>query len=349
MRTKRELRPLTDCRNCRKSFHPTFGSNGIFCSIDCSNIGRRKPRQIATCGNCGVEFEVKLGSKGEFCSQGCVSRGRSQLDEARIIELYAKGLGLKAIAKEVIGRDSAKNTARDALRRNGVTLRTSKEMANDPASKLRRLKARGVDLSVDAICGRKNKAPKQKRCMKGSGLELFEYVAQQRAIKHYDPLKSREQYERSNDLARGKGFKSNFHMRYETERPFRIKEVVRRRLNKFVSTGSGARIGKLIGCSWEEFRTHIEKQWEEWMTWENLGGATQGCWQIDHIVPCSWFDHEDADHLAMCWHHMNLRPLCAVKNNARRNNPNDLIETLSKLPDSDIKCKLLAFAQLPHL
>lgn len=338
MRTKRDPRPLTDCRNCRKSFHPTFGSNGIFCSIDCSNIGRRKPRQIATCGNCGVEFDVKPGSKGEFCSQGCVSRGRSQLDEARIIELYAKGLGLKAIAKEVIGRDSAKNTVRDALRRNGVTLRTSKEMANDPASKLRRLKARGVELSVDAICGRKNKAPKQKRCMKGSGLELFEYSA---AKNHKE---RRFVYtERQEQKSKDNGFLSRYHERYQTNNEFRIKEVMKRRISKFVMTGSGARAGDLIGCSWQDFRAHIESQWQEWMTWDNLGGPTIGHWQIDHIVPCSWFDHEDDSQLKMCWHYINLRPLCAVENLNRSNRPTDLIETVSGLPEHEMKHRLISF------
>ena len=39
---------------------------------------------------------------------------------------------------------------------------------------------------------------------------------------------------------------------------------------------------KLIGCTPDELRRHMESLFEPWMTWENHG---VGGWDIDHIKP----------------------------------------------------------------
>lgn len=49
------------------------------------------------------------------------------------------------------------------------------------------------------------------------------------------------------------------------------------------------RILSLLGCSIEEFRKHIESQFQEGMTWENRGRYIEN-WSIDHIIPFSYFD-----------------------------------------------------------
>jgi hypothetical protein len=46
---------------------------------------------------------------------------------AEMIDLYAQGIGMKTIAKKLIGSETAKNTVRGILLRNGVALRTVKE------------------------------------------------------------------------------------------------------------------------------------------------------------------------------------------------------------------------------
>ena len=73
-----------------------------------------------------------------------------------------------------------------------------------------------------------------------------------------------------------------------------------------------------LGCSWEEFVVHIERQFLPGMTWGN-----RSKWHIDHIVPRSSFSYsspEDDDFRA-CWALTNLRPLWAIENirkNAKR-------------------------------
>lgn len=66
----------------------------------------------------------------------------------------------------------------------------------------------------------------------------------------------------------------------------------------------------LIGCTSEQLKLHLESQFKKWMTWNNYGIK----WHVDHITPCSTFDHTDKDQVRRCWHYSNLRPLCAIEN-----------------------------------
>jgi hypothetical protein len=61
-----------------------------------------------------------------------------------------------------------------------------------------------------------------------------------------------------------------------------------------------------VGCSLEELRVHLESQFKKGMTWENRGRLG---WHIDHIIPCSSFDHSDEKQVLQCWHFTNLRPM----------------------------------------
>jgi len=66
---------------------------------------------------------------------------------------------------------------------------------------------------------------------------------------------------------------------------------------------------ELVGCSKEEFKKHIEKQFDTGMSWNN-----HGMWHIDHIVPCASFDLTDPEQQRLCFHYTNLQPLWAKDN-----------------------------------
>jgi len=74
----------------------------------------------------------------------------------------------------------------------------------------------------------------------------------------------------------------------------------------------------IIGCSFEDFKNHIEKQFTEWMSWENYGNPVDGLiepnknWEIDHIMPLSSAINE-VDILKLN-HYTNLQPLCIYEN-----------------------------------
>jgi len=78
---------------------------------------------------------------------------------------------------------------------------------------------------------------------------------------------------------------------------------------------------KILGCSFEEFKVHIESKFEPWMNWDNHGlynGTENYGWDIDHIIPSSSaLTEEDVYQLN---HYTNLQPLCShINRDIKRN------------------------------
>ena len=73
---------------------------------------------------------------------------------------------------------------------------------------------------------------------------------------------------------------------------------------------------ELLGCSIEYLRNYLERQFELGMTWDNYG--VHG-WQIDHIIPLSYFNFSDPDQQKRACHYTNLRPMWAVDNIRKSN------------------------------
>ena len=70
---------------------------------------------------------------------------------------------------------------------------------------------------------------------------------------------------------------------------------------------------KLLGCSIQQLRKHLEKQFRPGMSWQNYGK-----WHIDHIRPCYKFDLSKAKEQKLCFNWKNLRPLWAKENLTRK-------------------------------
>lgn len=58
----------------------------------------------------------------------------------------------------------------------------------------------------------------------------------------------------------------------------------------------------IVGCSWEELKSHLESRFLPGMTWENRSE-----WHIDHIIPCSTASTEEE--MKKLFHFSNLQPL----------------------------------------
>lgn len=65
----------------------------------------------------------------------------------------------------------------------------------------------------------------------------------------------------------------------------------------------------LLGCTVEEFRHHLESQFESGMSWNNYGK-----WHIDHIIPCNYFNLTKEENQYICFNYRNLQPLWAEEN-----------------------------------
>jgi hypothetical protein len=68
---------------------------------------------------------------------------------------------------------------------------------------------------------------------------------------------------------------------------------------------------KLLGCSIDFLKQHLEKQFTKGMTWNNYGRKG---WVIDHIRPCASFNMSKLSEQKKCFHYINLQPLWAIDN-----------------------------------
>jgi hypothetical protein len=68
----------------------------------------------------------------------------------------------------------------------------------------------------------------------------------------------------------------------------------------------------ILGCDFETFKRHIEKQFTKGMNWDN-----QGKWHFDHIYPVSLA--RDQKHVIELNHYTNFQPLWA-KDNIKKGN-----------------------------
>jgi len=96
--------------------------------------------------------------------------------------------------------------------------------------------------------------------------------------------------------------------RYTEDAAYKLKRNLSRRLNHCMRK-DGESILNFIGCSINEAKRHIEKQFTEGMSWDNYGE-----WHVDHIRPCSSFNFSNKVEAEACFHYTNLQPLWAEDN-----------------------------------
>ena len=75
-----------------------------------------------------------------------------------------------------------------------------------------------------------------------------------------------------------------------------------RAVNKDSKIGSAIRD---LGCSIEEFKIYIEKQFRDGMSWSNWGSV----FELDHIKPLCSFDLTDRAQFLEAAHFTNFQPL----------------------------------------
>lgn len=74
----------------------------------------------------------------------------------------------------------------------------------------------------------------------------------------------------------------------------------------------------ILGCSYEQFKQHLESMFEPWMNWNNYGNPNDKTitpnktWDIDHIIPISSATNDKE--IIELNHYTNLRPLCSYQN-----------------------------------
>ena len=128
--------------------------------------------------------------------------------------------------------------------------------------------------------------------------------------KHYEYVqKNKEKVNKYNNDLRKK---------HKKEDPlFKLSCAIRTNISLHIKRNGYSKKSKtvqILGCSYEEFKRHLESQFEEGMTWDNYG---RNGWHIDHIYPVS--KAKDERHLIELNHYTNLQPLWEKDNLSKGN------------------------------
>jgi hypothetical protein len=112
-----------------------------------------------------------------------------------------------------------------------------------------------------------------------------------------------------------------------TDPVYKLKLNIRKAIKKSFNNNGYKKTSKtflILGCSYEQFKQHIESQFESWMAWSNYGlynGTPNYGWDIDHKIPSSSATTEED--VIKLNHHTNLQPLCSYYNRDIKRNKID--------------------------
>lgn len=135
----------------------------------------------------------------------------------------------------------------------------------------------------------------------GKNNRIASRVIKQRYKKNH-PEKVREQNNKRDKI------------RKETDPNFKLRKLCRDRIYKaLLGLRKSASTARLLGCSSDFFRKHIEKQFVPGMTWENHGSV----WELDHILPCAKFHLQHSEEQEVCFHWTNFQPLFVEDNRSK--------------------------------
>ena len=106
--------------------------------------------------------------------------------------------------------------------------------------------------------------------------------------------------------------------RIKTDPIYKMRITIKRSILKTLKTNGFKKLSTtelILGFSFQDFKEHLESQFEDWMTWENHGlynGTYNYGWDIDHNIPTS--SAITQDELLKLNHYTNLKPLCSKVN-----------------------------------
>jgi len=156
---------------------------------------------------------------------------------------------------------------------------------------------------------KKNYNPEYKRKYHKENIEYINY----KALNHYH--NNKEAY---NNYVRE---------RRKIDPNFKLRNTLRNRIRIALNNNSKFSSSiELLGCSIEEFKLYLEKQFLKGMNWENFGIV----WEIDHIKGCCNFDLIQEKEQKECFHYSNQQPLFKTTKIAKQFGYNDITGNRNK-------------------
>lgn len=165
-----------------------------------------------------------------------------------------------------------------------------------------------------------NLSEDQKQICKKKALDRFyknrEHNLSKQREWHYKNREKRTQQLREYSYKNRENRNKYLKKKKEQDPQFRIRKNIRDRMRAAMNGRSKSKhTMELLGCSIEELKLHLEKQFTDGMNWDNYGKRG---WHIDHILPCASFNLIDPEQQKICFHYTNLQPLWAKDNYSKK-------------------------------
>lgn len=108
--------------------------------------------------------------------------------------------------------------------------------------------------------------------------------------------------------------KERIKVKRKNDKNFQLSEILRSKIHKMIK-GKNTSYVKYIGCNIETLKHWLEKRFNEYMNWDNLGSY----WHIDHIIPINSFNFSNEQEKYICFNWKNLQPLESKENISKSN------------------------------
>ena len=161
---------------------------------------------------------------------------------------------------------------------------------------------------------REDKIEKQKIYQSNKKEEISLYLKLYRQEKKEELKIKRKEYNEKNKEKINERRKKRYKERIKSDLNFKLKKVHRNILKRVLRYKKHHSTTYLLGYTSIELKESIESKFKEGMFWENYGE-----WEIDHIIPVSYFDLENT--LPSVVNALdNLQPLWKLENIKKGNN-----------------------------
>jgi hypothetical protein len=263
-------------------------------------MGKNRTWKLASnCKHCGIRFPGRYGEKNEYCSSHCHNEFRVMIWLPCSLCMAKAGIGSQTAGK-LLGMSS------------GTIRRNWKERG------IKRDERAGIKVGMIRVRIKKAASDKE--------------ITNRQAQRHYELARMKDIRQNakgfdwgciaSYEVAKKKGreYQSRRHHTSSKDSDFRLKKLARcriynaiKRLGKVEKPRVRYRTEKMIGCTIEQLKIHLEARFKRGMTWDNHGS----CWHIDHIIPMAHFDLTDERQLLAASHYTNMQPMWASENLAK--------------------------------
>jgi hypothetical protein len=304
MKKKYKVCLFAECNNLISD-----ASSKKYCSKRCrqlqNNLKRRNQREQErgkiNCIICGKNF-TPLRSDTRCCSKSCSDKNWRQENDVRNKELdriyYRKNsIIIRSKAKDWVEKNPEKTKATQSV----YYIKNRKKI---------------LDYQKEYAKTNKDTIRQYKRQWQRN----FRELNQDEIAKKRTKYRSKENV-RNRELANQKRRRKSF--------------GIKGRINHNISTSirnclkgnkKGRKWEEIVGYTLDELISHLEKQFDDKMTWQNYGRKNDPHgWEIDHRVPQSWFNYssyEDKE-FKECWALKNLQPKWMLENISKNNRYSD--------------------------